>query len=219
MKLSTPWSPKEQIVITFILSTIGIILTIIYFSMNPSFSIFVKTADEHYDISGWATLVVSTGIGIAIAVAILIYTDAQQSRINDIILKQDEAKRQREKFTIKKMNLDLQLLKRKLIDIGKVYSAEIAIPASNKDAYEQEVKLLEMSLTVLINDMHKFVYELGDVISQNILEDALKIYEPLRKYYIFAEKGKIARLETKGFVDAVENLLIKLDKKSAGLYI
>ncbi|CUR52814.1 Putative sugar transferase [Nitrosotalea devaniterrae] len=213
MKLScTPWSPIQQIIIIFILSTIGIISTIIYFSMNTSFSFLVKTTDEHYDISGWATLVVSTGIGIAIAIAILIYTDTQQSRINDIILEQNESKKNRGKFVIKKMHLDLQLLKRKLIDIGTIYAVENTIPATAKDSYEQEVKLLEMSLSVLINDMQKFAYEFGDVIPHDILEDALKIYEPLRKYYIFAEKGKIARLETKGFVDATENLLVKLDK-------
>lgn len=155
------------------------IMILLNFTLHASF------LNSNNDVTGWGSLLIGSAIGIYITFAILFYSDASQKKISDIIAKQESNFKSRQKFAIKKMHLDLQLLKRKLIDMNKIYSTETQIPSSNKDSYEQEVKVVEASMTVQISDMYQFVYVLEDVIPLDIVEDALKIYEPLRKYYSF----------------------------------
>src|SRR5690348_1353534 len=59
------------------------------------------------DISGWYSLILSSAIGIYITFAILIYSDASQAKISEIITKENERDEKRKKFAMEMIGRNL----------------------------------------------------------------------------------------------------------------
>lgn len=139
-------STTAQIIIVFILSAISIVTTVIFVNENSNTSFFIKTVDGYYDISGWATLVVSTGIGIAIAVAVLIYTSAQQGKISEIIKKQNEDDEIRKKFAVSAVRSNLEGTKRIIDEIETINNMVATGDTSTRPDIQRDLEVSTRAL-------------------------------------------------------------------------
>lgn len=174
-------SAKQEIVILFLISIILIIGVISYINVGPYGFTFLT--EDGKDVSNWATLVVATGSGIAIAIAILIYSDYRQSELSKIISNVESIVKNQEEIKVKKLKIakdtlgfHLGLLERVLYDldnmiesftqsgtIKNIYSWE-----GNQEARERHVENVRTDLFIL-----------SDVLDSNLLRELSHICEEI----------------------------------------